>query len=152
VNDPVSLVFSLGCSLGAQSKHLANIAPTYRLPKSAPIFEIERVGEIAGRAGLGLYPSSSVNALRLKNQLIAQEIAGGHAFGKHILIQGEFPGWIRTRKQFEQHVLRILNNPDELAKVGNHKVLFWEHHSGTVVIRNKLATDGGTAFQPEKWF
>jgi hypothetical protein len=50
---------------------------------------------------------SVANAVRLKNSLSAREIAGSHAFEKHVLSQGEFPGLIRTREQFSSHIENI---------------------------------------------
>lgn len=54
--------------------------------------------------------SSSINRIKLRDHLIAEEIAGGHACEKHIVIQGEFPG-IRTRKQFKYHIENVRDNP-----------------------------------------
>lgn len=94
---------------------------------------------------------STANAAQyqlLKNRLIAEEIAGGHAFGKHVLTQGEFPGWIRTRSQFQQHIEGVLNNPTAAKQLSGGRTAFWHEPTGTVVIRNPRAVDGGTAFQP----
>lgn len=44
--------------------------------------------------------------------MAGQEVAGGHAFEKHVLQQGEFGGLeIRTRDQFENHIESVINNP-----------------------------------------
>ncbi|MFM6370040.1 MAG: RHS repeat-associated core domain-containing protein, partial [Dolichospermum sp.] len=91
--------------------------------------------------------ASAANAKRLKNQLIGQEIAGGHAFEKHILNRGEFPG-IRTRQQFSQHIENVVNHPTASKQLSNGRTAYWDDASGTVVIRNPKASDGGTAFQP----
>lgn len=58
--------------------------------------------------------TSRISLTAVKNSLIAQKIAGGHAFEKHILYQGEFR-WIRTKKQFIKHVQNVLNIPTDLA-------------------------------------
>jgi filamentous hemagglutinin len=96
-------------------------------------------------------PSGAVNAAEyqlLKNQLTAEEIAGGHSFGKHVLTQGEYPGWIRTRAQFQSLVEDVINNPTAVRSLQKGRVAYWQEASGTVVIRNPAAADGGTAFQP----
>jgi hypothetical protein len=95
-----------------------------------------------------VYASSSFNSIRLKNKLAAQEIAGGHSFEKHVLNQGEFPGWIRTRKQFAAHIENVLNNSDRIRILNKNRTAYWHQKTGTVVIRNPSALDGGTAFQP----
>ena len=96
--------------------------------------------------------AASMNATFLRHQQIAADIAGGHAFAKHVICQGEFPGWIRTRKQFTQHIEKILNNPDEIKKLKNQRIAYWDYNSGTVVIMNPNAIDKGTAFQPTEGF
>jgi RHS repeat-associated protein len=92
--------------------------------------------------------TSPISAHLLKNKLIAEEIAGGHAFTKHILTQGEFPGWIRTRAQFAKHIENVLNDPAQIKKLRNNREAYWQQEGGTIVIRDPSALDGGTAFQP----
>jgi hypothetical protein len=96
------------------------------------------------------YPASSVKqAQLLRNSLISEELGAGHAFEKHIVKQGEFPGWIRTRSQFTQHIEQVLNDPLTHSKVlSNNKTAYWHSPTSTVVIRNPNAIDGGTVFQP----
>lgn len=95
------------------------------------------------------YPaSSSLSGVRLNNKLIAQEIAGGHAFEKHVLYQGEYKGYIRTRKQFADLIENIVYNHSDMKTFGKYKTAYWDNQSGTVVIRNPKAVDGGTAFRP----
>ena len=78
----------------------------------------------------------------------AQRIAGGHAFEKHVLTQGEFPGFIRTRQQFTDHIADVMSNPTASRTLGGGRTAFWHEGTGTVVIRNPRAADLGTAFQP----
>lgn len=93
--------------------------------------------------------SSLANAARLRGQLAGQEIAGGHAFEKHVLNQGEFKGLgIRTREQFANHIENVVNNPTASRQLSGGRSAYWQESSGTVVIRNPRAADGGTAFQP----
>ncbi len=86
----------------------------------------------------------------LHRKLIAQEIAGGHAFEKHIINRGEFRGFIRTRTQFSEHIENVLNNPTKAKQLRNNRTGYWHQETGTVVVRNPMAIDGGTAFQPNK--
>lgn len=95
---------------------------------------------------------SSVNKVRLNNSLAAREISGGHAFEKHVLSQGEFSGLIRTRNQFSKHIENILNNTSILKTLRNNRTGYWHQETGTIVVRNPRALDGGTAFQPSIGF
>lgn len=91
--------------------------------------------------------SSAANAARLRSQLTAEEIAGGHAFDKHVIQQGQFPG-VTTRPQFATQVENVINNASEVRPLSNGRTAYWDSSSGTVVIRNPGAADGGTAFKP----
>jgi RHS repeat-associated protein len=53
-----------------------------------------------GSAGPSVAHSAAAGA-KLTRQLASQEIAGGHAFAKHVVERGEFPG-IKTVKQFAE--------------------------------------------------
>ena len=81
---------------------------------------------------------------------LAKKIASGHAFDKHVLFQGEFKGFIRTRAQFENHVRNVIQNPTHVRDLGNGKFGFWDSKSGTVVVETPWAKDGGTAFVPRR--
>lgn len=104
----------------------------------------------AGIAAKGVGEASSLaNAARLRGQLAGREIAGGHAFEKHVLNQGEFKGLgIRTRDQFANHIEDVINNPTASRQLSGGRSAYWQDSTGTVVIRNPRAADGGTAFQP----
>jgi filamentous hemagglutinin len=65
-----------------------------------------------------------------------------------VLTRGEFPGWIRTRAQFQQHLENVMTNPTAARQLSGGRVAYWHEGSGTVAIRNPSAVDGGTAFQP----
>jgi len=81
--------------------------------------------------------------------LVGKEIAGGHAFEKHVLDLGEFKGLgIRTREQFAGHIENVVNNPTSFSELSRGRSAYWSESTGTVVIRNPRAVDGGTAFQP----
>ena len=105
---------------------------------------------LVGAAARGVGEASSLaNAARLRGQLAGKEIAGGHAFEKHVLNQGEFKGLgIRTREQFASHIENVVNNPTASRQLSGGRSAYWQDSTGTVVIRNPRAADGGTAFQP----
>lgn len=77
-------------------------------------------------------------------RLIGDEISGGHAFDKHVIEQGEFPG-VTTRGQFASMIEDAVMNGESRVLSGG-RTAYW--NDGTVVIRNPGAADGGTAFRP----
>jgi hypothetical protein len=92
--------------------------------------------------------SSARNGLLLRNQLMAEEIAGGHAFAKHVIQQAEFPG-ITLRSQFASEIENFLNSPGTIMRdLSGGRSAFWNNTTGTVLIRNPAALDGGTYFRP----
>jgi hypothetical protein len=90
--------------------------------------------------------TSSMSAHLLKNRLIAEEISGGHAYAKHVIKQNEFPNF--TQSQFTSHIEKILNNPSRVRELRNERMAYWHQETGTIVIRNPAALDGGSAFKP----
>jgi filamentous hemagglutinin len=100
--------------------------------------------------------TSAADAIRLRNQLIAQEIAGGHAFEKHVLgldnpAGAEFGDLgIQTRNQFAQHIENVINNATDSGQIRNGREFFYDSSTETVVIRNPRALDGGTAFRIDR--
>ena len=75
---------------------------------------------------------------------IGDEISKGHAFGKHVIERGEFPG-ITTPEQFAIVVKDAVMN-GEFRPLSGGRTAYWS--DGTVVIRNPGTADGGTAFRP----
>ena len=88
--------------------------------------------------------SNVANGVRLRAQLTGEEISGGHAFQKHVIDEGQFPG-ITTRPQFAAHIENVALK-GEMRTLSNGRTAYW--NEGTVVIRNPHAIDGGTAFRP----
>lgn len=79
---------------------------------------------------------------------IGDEISGGHAFDKHVVEQGEFPG-ITTRKQFANLIEgAVMNGEPRILSRG--RTAYWSE--GTVVIRDPGAPDGGTTLRPSKGY
>jgi filamentous hemagglutinin len=87
------------------------------------------------------------NGARLNTQLTADEIAGGHAFDKHVIQAGEFPG-ITTRSEFSSQIENVINNASDVKILSKGRSAYLDSSSGTVVIRNPSAADGGTIFKP----
>jgi hypothetical protein len=98
---------------------------------------------VAAEAGAGA--ENVVNGVRLRAQLTGEEIAGGHAFDKHVVELGEFPG-VANRSQFAGVIEDVVTN-GEMRTLSGGRTGYWQN--GTVVIRNPGAVDGGTAFRPK---
>jgi filamentous hemagglutinin len=79
--------------------------------------------------------------------IVAIRIAYGHAFEKHVLNQGQFPG-VLTPEQFAREIQRILENPSTSKPLARGRTAYWEEVTGTVVICDPHTADGGTAFKP----
>lgn len=63
--------------------------------------------------------------------------------------QGEYKDLgITTREQFASHIESVVNNPSSFRELSGGCTAYWDDVSGTVVIRNPKAVDGGTAFRP----
>ena len=77
-------------------------------------------------------------------KLIGDAISGGHAFDKHVIERGEFPG-VTTRRQFASMIEDTVVNGESRVLSGG-RTAYWS--DGTVVIRNPGEKDGGTAFRP----
>lgn|GEM_PF-1349149 len=93
--------------------------------------------------------ANPANTGLLRGQLAGQEISAGHAFEKHVIQQGEYRDLgIMTREQFALHIESVVNNPTSFRELSGGRTAYWDGASGTVVIRNPKAVDGGTAFRP----
>ncbi|HHA2818385.1 hemagglutinin repeat-containing protein [Stenotrophomonas maltophilia] len=116
---------------------------------TGPILPGSNIGKESPAVGSGA--ENAVNAAKLRTQLAAQEIAGGHAFEKHVLVQGEFKGLgIRTREQFASHIENVMNNPSSIRYYKDGRMVYIQESTGTVVFRNPNGGEG-TAFQPKNW-
>ena len=89
---------------------------------------------------------------QLNSRFVAEEIASGHAFSKHVLSNGEFSGLgIRTRQQFADHIESVVNNPDTVRYTTDGRVFYVQKSTGTFVVRNASGSGEGTAYQPSNW-
>jgi hypothetical protein len=93
---------------------------------------------------LEAHQRARVAADRADAKLIGEQISSGHAFDKHVVERGEFPG-ISTRKQFAGLIVGVVMNGEPRVLNGG-RTAYWS--DGTLVIRNPGAPDGGTAFRP----
>ena len=121
----------------------AGTVGTFAIPGGAALKGLrgaKALEEVAATARTG----NVVDGLRLGAQLTGEEIAGGHAFVKHVVENGEFPG-VQTRVQFASIIEDTVLNGEKRTLSGG-RTAFWDN--GTVVIRTPKAMDGGTAFRP----
>lgn len=118
-----------------------------KTPLGQAISEANKTGFGGGKGASDA--ASLANAAKLRGQLTGQEISGGHAFEKHVIEQGEYKELgITTREQFASHIESVVNNPTSFRELSGGRTAYWDDASGTVVIRNPSAADGGTAFRP----
>jgi hypothetical protein len=65
---------------------------------------------------------------------IAERIAAGHAFDKHVVEREEFPG-ISTREEFEALILEALTHPDEERKLERGRHAYRSaRHSAIIIV------------------
>ena len=76
---------------------------------------------------------------------IAEDIANGHSYGKHVVTQAEFPG-VTDRTQFAAIVKGVMDSPDATRNLSGGRIAYWK--GDTVVIYNPSAADKGTCFKP----
>ncbi len=85
-----------------------------------------------------------------ENKATAEKIANGHAYEKHKLTRGEYPGAMRTRKQFQDHIEKTMNNPaTPTKKLAGNRTAYWDKEYGSIIIKNPKSKDLGTMFQPK---
>jgi filamentous hemagglutinin len=77
---------------------------------------------------------------------IARQIAGGHAYKKHVLEQDEFP-WIETREEFRDFIAGIMRKPTSWKPLKDGRRAYLDARTGTIVIRDPNHIDGGTAYR-----
>jgi RHS repeat-associated protein len=76
------------------------------------------------------------------------ELAAEHAFVKHVLVQGEFPG-IRTTSQMRRLVTSIFADARSLVRnLSGGRLAVWSEENSAVVIINSRNPGKSTIFQP----
>lgn len=81
---------------------------------------------------------------------MAEEVASGHAFQKHVVERKEFADLgISTKSQFQSFVEKIVSNPEvELRQAVDGTVYYLNSSTKTIVIRGQRGE--ATAFRPDK--
>ena len=80
---------------------------------------------------------------------VAQSIANGHAWEKHVILKGDFPE-IKTKEEFKKHIEDVINNPSASKKLEDGRKIHWQEEAGTFVVINHNDPDGGSAFKPTR--
>ena len=83
------------------------------------------------------------------NTELAQRLASGHAFAKHVEELAEYPE-IADRGAFARLVEDVLTTPDATKPLSGDRTAYWHDGNRTVVILNPLDPDGGTVFRPAR--
>jgi hypothetical protein len=78
---------------------------------------------------------------------IAQAIAAGHAYEKHVVEEKLFPE-IKSANDFKELIGKVLANPTHHRKLENDREAYYDKPSNTIVIYNPHARDKGTCFRP----
>lgn len=55
-----------------------------------------------------------------------------------------------TRKQFQEHIERVLNDPETPTKVKGDRTFYWDHQFKAVIIKDPTSKELATMFQPKK--
>ncbi|MEB2872918.1 hypothetical protein [Pseudomonas rhizosphaerae] len=113
------------------------------------------VGGKAGRGSAGGAKGSSgaesaINQGRLNSQLLAEEVASGHAFQKHVVERQEFANLgISTKNQFQNFVENIVSNPAiERRQSVDGTIYYLDSSTKTIVTRGQRGE--ATAFRPDQ--
>jgi hypothetical protein len=78
---------------------------------------------------------------------IAQAIASGHAYEKHVIDEKLFPE-VKNKDDFKELIGKVLANPTHHRKLENDREAYYDKSSNTIVIYNPRARDKGTCFRP----
>jgi SPP1 gp7 family putative phage head morphogenesis protein len=102
---------------------------------------------------LGLVRSLFMNSpkpreIARRNREVAEKIANGHAYDKHVIRKKEFPE-IRNRKEFQELIEDVMNNADEVRELERGRKIYWQDKTQTVVIDSPADPDLGKALRPD---
>ena len=78
---------------------------------------------------------------------IAQAIAAGHAYEKHVVEEKLFPE-VKNANDYKELIGKVLANPTHHRKLENDREAYYDKPSNTIVIYNTHARDKGTCFRP----
>uniref|UniRef100_UPI003527300E VENN motif pre-toxin domain-containing protein n=1 Tax=Xanthomonas sacchari TaxID=56458 RepID=UPI003527300E len=93
--------------------------------------------------------ADAASGSRLKPQLIAEEVANGHAYQKHVVERGEFIDiGVTTKKQFQDFIENIVADPTiERRQAVDGTTYYLDYSTKTIVIRGRRGE--ATAFRPD---
>ncbi len=85
------------------------------------------------------------------NRQLAEKIANGHAYDKHVLGNNnpygrEYGSLIQNRGQFAEYIESVINNPSD-KYVSGDRALYWDDRLGSIVIDNPK---NPTTFRPQE--
>ena len=93
--------------------------------------------------GQGSGGNKNLSDLSNSNKDIADKIANGHAYEKHI---GEFKSLgIESKNDFANHIESVMNNPTAIKQLKNGTA-YVDKSTGTVIIHNPNMADRGTSY------
>jgi hypothetical protein len=78
---------------------------------------------------------------------IANAIAMGHSYEKHVVGEKLFPE-VKSPDDFMGLIANVLANPTHHRKLENNREAYFDSKSNTIVIYNPHARDKGTCFRP----
>jgi RHS repeat-associated protein len=78
---------------------------------------------------------------------IAQRIGAGHAFAKHVILRGEFPG-ITTTDELASLTEDVMTNYTNMRQLSGGRAAYYDSTRNIIVIENPAAADAGTVFRP----
>ena len=90
---------------------------------------------------------TAVKELTAAQLKIAQAIARGHSYEKHVVDEKLFPE-IESRNEFKELIGKVLANPTHHRNLENDREAYYDKPSNTIVIYNPHARDKGTCFRP----
>ena len=108
-----------------------------------------KLAKLVDRAGVSLQakpaPAAAAPAPAPAVLTEGQRIANGHAFGKHAQELG-----MPSREAMAAHIDRIIRTAglSNTRRLARGRTAYWDEASGTAVIVDPSAEDGGTAFKP----
>jgi len=83
----------------------------------------------------------------LTSEDLAKHIAHGHAYAKHVVQKGEYPG-VASHSQFAQIIQAAIDKATAEKPLSTGRYAWWDDSSLTVVIFDPHSGDLGTAFRP----
>lgn len=85
---------------------------------------------------------------------IAEKIADGHSYAKHVLgvnnpLGKEFGTLIKSREEYASYIKSVIDNPSDIRQLQDGRTAYYDDRLGGIVIHNPSSLDIGTAFRPD---